>query len=391
MRARPGLLAGLAAQLCHLSPRRIGAMLIKEFIQLKRDRMTFGMVLAMPIVELVLFGFAINNDPKQLPTAVFVQDHSAYSRAVVNAFENSGYFRILHRNTSQAQGERQLTRGETAFVLTIPEDFTRALLRNEQPRVLLEADATDPVASSNAVAAAIQLAQTALAHQRLAPAGIEAGQTPFEVLMHRSFNPEGIAQYNTVPGLLGVILTMTMVMLPALALTRELERGTMENLLALPASPVEIMAGKVLPYIGVGVVQALIVLAVARWVFAVPMLGSYPLLFAMVAVFIVSVATVGYLISTVARTQMQAMQMTILFFMPSMLLSGFMFPFRGLPGWAQAIGEALPITHMLRIVRGIMLKGAGFPEIAPHLGSLLVILLVVTTVALTRFRRTLDA
>ena len=391
MRARPGLLAGLAAQLRHLSLRRIGAMLIKEFIQLKRDRMTFGMVLAMPIVELVLFGFAINSDPKQLPTAVFVQDHSAYSRAVVNAFENSGYFRILHQNTSQAQGDRQLTRGETAFVLTIPEDFTRALLRNERPQVLLQADATDPVASSNAVAAAMQLAQTALAHQRLAPAGIEAGRTPFELLMHRSFNPEGIAQYNTVPGLLGVILTMTMVMLPALALTRELERGTMENLLALPASPVEIMVGKVLPYIGVGVVQALIVLAVASWVFEVPMLGSYPLLFAMVAVFIVSVATVGYLISTVARTQMQAMQMTILFFMPSMLLSGFMFPFRGLPGWAQAIGEALPITHMLRIVRGIMLKGAGFPEIAPHFGSLLVILLVVTTVALTRFRRTLDA
>jgi ABC-2 type transport system permease protein len=391
MRASTGALARLVSQLRGLSARRVGAVLVKEFIQLRRDRMTFGMILAMPIVELVLFGFAINNDPKQLPTAVFVQDHSAYSRAVVNALENSGYFRILHQNTSQVQGDAQLARGEVAFVLTIPEDFTRSLLRRERPQVLLEADASDPVASSNALAAATQLARTALAHQRLAPAGIDAGGEPFEVLTHRSYNPEGIAQYNTVPGLLGVILTMSMVLMPALALTRELERGTMENLLALPASPVEIMFGKVLPYIGMGAAQALIVLAVARWVFEVPMLGSYPLLFAMVAVFIVSVATVGYLISTVARTQMQAMQMTILFFMPSMLLSGFMFPFRGLPGWAQAIGEMLPITHMLRIVRGIMLKGVGFHEVVPHLGPLLLILLLVTIVALTRFRRTLDA
>ena len=208
---------------------------------------------------------------------------------------------------------------------------------------------------------------------------------------HRSYNPEGISQYNTVPGLLGVILTMTMVMMPALALTRELERGTMENLLALPVSPAEIMFGKVLPYIGMGAVQVMIVLAVARWLFAVPMLGSYPLLFAMVAVFVVSLATMGYLISTVARNQMQALQMTFFFFMPSMLLSGFMFPFHGLPGWAQAIGEVLPLTHMLRIVRGIMLKGAGFAEVAPHLWPLLLFLLAVTMVALTRFRRTLDA
>ena len=211
------------------------------------------------------------------------------------------------------------------------------------------------------------------------------------MVAHRSYNPEGISQYNTVPGLLGVILTMTMVMMPALALTRELERGTMENLLALPVSPAEIMFGKVLPYIGMGAVQVMIVLAVARWLFAVPMLGSYPLLFAMVAVFVVSLATMGYLISTVARNQMQALQMTFFFFMPSMLLSGFMFPFHGLPGWAQAIGEVLPLTHMLRIVRGIMLKGAGFAEVAPHLWPLLLFLLAVTMVALTRFRRTLDA
>ncbi len=286
-----------------LSLRRIGAVLIKEFIQLRRDRMTFGMILGLPLAELVLFGFAINTDPKQLPTAVFVQDHSAYSRAVVNAFENSGYFRIVHENTQPGRGRpRSSLRGEVTFVLTIPEDFTRALLRNERPQVLLRGRRHRPGAASNALAAATQLAHMLRSRTSTSPpAGVEAGAPPFELVAHRSYNPEGIAQYNTVPGLLGVILTMTMVMMPALALTRELERGTMENLLALPVSPVEIMLGKVLPYIGMGAIQVLIVLGVARWMFAVPMLGSYPLLFAMVAVFVVSLATIGYLISTVAR------------------------------------------------------------------------------------------
>ncbi|MBK6289452.1 MAG: ABC transporter permease [Gammaproteobacteria bacterium] len=388
---RPPLLARLLDHLRGLSARRINAVLIKEFIQLRRDRVTFGMILGVPLLELVLFGFAINNDPKQLPTAIFVQDHSAYSRAVVNAFENSGYFRIVSVNDAEVQGDRQLARGEVAFVVTIPEGFTRQLLRREQPQLLLEADSTDPAASSNALAAATQLTRTALAHQRLGAAGADSGQPPFDLVMHRRYNPDGISQYNTVPGLLGVILTMTMVMMPALALTREVERGTMENLLALPVRPMEMMIGKLLPYIAMGAVQVVIILTVAHGVFEVPMQGSYPLLCVMLALFIATVSTMGYLISTVARNQMQAMQMTFFFFLPSMLLSGFMFPFRGMPAWAQGIGEVLPLTHFLRIVRGIMLKGGGFADVAPNIWPLLLFLVVVSAIALSRFRHTLDS
>ncbi|MFM7784677.1 MAG: ABC transporter permease, partial [Gammaproteobacteria bacterium] len=329
--------------------------------------------------------------PKHLPTAVFVQDQSTITRAIVNAFGNSGYCRIVASNASEAEGDEQLARGDVAFVVTIPEGFTRKLLRNERPQLLLEADASDPAAASNALAAAMGLAETALAHERLAAAGVQAGAPPFEVVPHRSYNPEGISQYNTVPGLLGVILTMTMVMMPALALTREVERGTMENLLALPVNPAEVMIGKLLPYAGMGAVQVLIILAVAHGVFEVPMLGSYPLLLGMIGIFIASVSVMGYLISTVARNQMQAMQMTFFFFLPSMLLSGFMFPFRGMPEWAQGIGELLPLTHFLRIVRAIMLKGAELPDVLPHVPPLLAFLLVVAGLALARFRRTLDA
>ena len=391
MAAEPGLFARVLARFARLSGRRVKAVLIKEFIQLRRDRVTFGMIVGVPLVELVLFGFAINSDPKHLPTAVFVQDHSAYTRAIVNAFGNSGYFRIVASNASEAEGDEQLARGDVAFVVTIPEGFTRELLRNERPQVLLEADATDPAAASNALAAAMGLAQTALAHQRLGAAGVAGGEPAFEVVPHRSYNPEGISQYNTVPGLLGVILTMTMVMMPALALTREVERGTMENLLSLPVTPLEVMLGKVLPYAGMGAVQVVIILGVAHGVFEVPMQGSYLLLCAMLALFIACVSTLGYLISTLARSQMQAMQLTFFFFLPSMLLSGFMFPFRGMPEWAQHIGSIFPLTHFLRIVRGIMLKGADLGAVAPHVWPLLLFLLVVATVALTRFRRTLDA
>ncbi|MBP8926025.1 MAG: ABC transporter permease [Pseudomonadales bacterium] len=388
---RPSVVARLLARVRGLSARRINAVLVKEFIQLRRDRVTFGMIMGVPLLELVLFGFAINNDPKQLPTAIFVQDHSAYSRAVVNAFENSGYFRIVSVNDAQTQGDRQLARGEVAFVVTIPEEFSRKLLRREQPQLLLEADATDPAAASNALAAATQLTQRALEHQRLGAAGVDTAQLPFDLVIHRRYNPDGISQYNTVPGLLGVILTMTMVMMPALALTREVERGTMENLLALPVRPMEMMIGKLLPYIAMGAVQVVIILTFAHWIFAVPMQGSYPLLCAMLALFIATVSTMGYLISTVARNQMQAMQMTFFFFLPSMLLSGFMFPFRGMPAWAQGVGEALPLTHFLRIVRGIMLKGSEFADVAANIWPLLLFMVVVSSIALSRFRHTLDS
>ena len=373
-----------------LSGSRIAAILIKELIQMRRDRLTFAMIVGIPILQLTLFGFAINNDPKHLPTALHVHDHSAYSRAIVSALENSGYFDLRHDNRSDATGDAQLLRGEVAFVITIPNGFTKALLRGERPQLLVEADASDPSAAINAIAALPQVLTSALRHQHLHPAGITVDQPLVDLVIHRRFNPEGITQYNIVPGLLGVILTMTMVMMTAMALTREVERGTIENLLAMPSRPAEVMIGKLLPYFMVGGIQVLLILGMARFVFTVPMLGSYLLLLSVITLFVGSLAALGYLISSVARSQMQAMQMTFFFFLPSILLSGFMFPFRGMPIWAQWIGEALPLTHFLRLARGIMLKGAGLPDVATHIWPLLLFTALVTTVALKRYRQTLD-
>ncbi len=373
-----------------LSMSRVAAILIKEMIQMRRDRLTFAMIVGIPILQLTLFGFAINNDPKHLPTALYVHDHSAYTRSIINALENSGYFDVVRVNQSAADGDVQLLRGEVAFVITIPDGFTKALLRGEQPQLLIEADASDPSASINAIAVMPQLVSSALRYHRLAPAGLASPPPLFETVIHRRFNPEGITQYNIVPGLLGVILTMTMVMMTAMALTREVERGTIENLLAMPSRPVEVMMGKLLPYFLVGGIQVLLILGMARFVFNVPMLGSFTLLISVIAVFVASLAALGYLISSVARSQMQAMQMTFFFFLPSILLSGFMFPFRGMPVWAQWIGEILPLTHFLRLARGVMLKGAELPEVAPHIWPLLLFTALVTTLALQRYRQTLD-
>ena len=385
-----GLLARLRARFRRLSARRVKAVLIKEFIQLRRDRVTFGMIVGVPLVELVLFGFAINSDPKHLPTAVFVQDHSAYTRAIVNAFGNSGYFRIVAANASEAEGDLQLARGDVAFVVTIPEGFTRRLLRNEHPQVLLEADATDPASASNALAAAIGLARSALAHQRLAAAGVTPGDAPFEVVPHRSYNPEGISQYNTVPGLLGVILTMTMVMMPALALTREVERGTMENLLATPVHPLEVMTGKIVPYIFIGLVQVTIILLMAVFAFHVPFVGSVWMVYVSALLFIVASLTVGITLSSLAQNQLQATQLTFFYFLPNILLSGFMFPFVGMPKWAQVIGNLLPMTYFNRLTRGILLKGNGWFELWPSIWPLMVFTVVVLGVALRFYRKTLD-
>ncbi len=357
---------------------------------MRRDRLTFAMIVGIPIIQLTLFGFAINNDPKHLPTALYVHDHTAYTRSIINALENSSYFDLVAVNQNEEQGDAQLQRGDVAFVITIPDGFTKALMRGESPQLLIEADATDPSASINAIAVLPQLVSSALRHQRLAPAGLVVSAPLFETLIHRRFNPEGITQYNIVPGLLGVILTMTMVMMTAMALTREVERGTIENLLAMPSRPAEVMIGKLLPYFLVGGIQVLLILGMARLVFNVPMLGSYELLISVITVFVASLAALGYLISSVARSQMQAMQMTFFFFLPSILLSGFMFPFRGMPQWAQWIGEILPLTHFLRLARGVMLKGAELSEVTTHIWPLLLFTALVTTLALKRYRQTLD-
>lgn len=376
---------------------RVLAIFIKEVQQMLRDRPTFAMAVGVPILQLMLFGYAINTDPKGLPTAVVTQDTGAMARSLVAAMAQSGYFKIVARPASEREGDALVEDGEVQFLIVIPPDFTRRVVRGEQPPVLVSVDATDPSASSNALAALAQLGTQALRRDLvgpLAPAGVDGRAAtvgdPFEWRIHRRYNPEGLSRYNIVPGLIGTILTMTMVMLTGLAMTRERERGTMENLLATPVRPLEVMIGKILPYVVLGYVQLGVILIAAALLFQIPMAGSFALLLAMIGVFMLANLAVGFTFSTLAKNQLQALQMTFFFFLPSMLLSGFMFPFRGMPRWAQVIGEALPLTHFLRIVRGIMLKGNAMPQLLPELWPMLVFLGVAGTVALMRYRRTLD-
>ena len=365
---------------------RFMAVAIKEFIQMRRDRLTFAMMVGIPLMQLGLFGFAINTDPKHLPAAVIDVDQSEYSRSFLAAMKNSGYFDLVQVTQSEVEADRLLATGKVQFVVNIPLGFSRDLLRAQRPTLLVEADASDPSATSNAIAALNELARSALT--RDLPAASEANA--IELIIHRRYNPEGITQYNIVPGLMGVILTMTMIMMTGLAMTRERERGTMEHLLAMPVHPLEVMLGKIVPYILVGYIQVVLTLLISSQVFHVPIQGSLFLLLGCVLVFIAANLSVGMLFSTIARNQMQAMQMTFFFFLPSMLLSGFMFPFRGMPIWAQRLGEILPLTHFLRLVRGIMLKGNGVLETLPHLWPLLLFMLVVIVLGLKRFKRTLD-
>jgi len=370
---------------------RLGALLIKEFIQMRRDRITFAMMLGVPLMQLVLFGFAINNDPKGLPTALVAMSNDQYTRAMVSALEMTGYYRFDHVVGSAAEAEALMAKGAVSFVVTIPADFARRVERDDSPQILIEADATDPSAASGAVSTLSTVASQALLRARgMQETAAENARQQLQVVVHRRYNPEGISQYNIVPGLLGVILQMTMVMMTAMALTRETERGTMENLLAMPSSPAEIMLGKVLPYLVVGSVQVVVVLVAAKLLFGIPFVGSLALLLSSVLVFVLSLVLLGYTISTIARTQMQAMQLTFFFFLPSIMLSGFMFPYRGMPNWAQTLGEIFPLTHFLRITRAVMLKGADFNAIATEIAWLALFVVVFAGTALLRFRRTLD-
>lgn len=374
-----------------ISLARFWAVVVKEFIQMRRDKVTFAMMLGVPVIQLLLFGFAINSDPKHLPAAILLGDPGPMGRAVLHAMHNSGYFEFTRRINTEKEGDVALARGDVQFVINIPADFSRKLLRGEHPAVLVDADATDPAATSNALGSLDGLINTALANDLKGPLDYLNGASgPIDLRIHAKYNPERITQYNIVPGLMGVALTMTMIMITSLAITREEERGTMENLLSMPTRPVEVMMGKIIPYILVGYIQAGLIMLAAHYLFHVPMAGSIPLLLAMTLIFIAANLCMGITYSTLASNQLQAVQMGFFFFLPSILLSGFMFPFRGMPGWAQWLGEMLPLTHYLRIVRGILLKGNGFWDIAPEIWPMTLFTILSITVAVKRYRQTLD-
>lgn len=370
---------------------RLNAMIRKEFIQMRRDRLTFAMMLGVPVMQLILFGYAINTDPKNLPTAIFAQDNSAFTRSFVSGMVNSDYFDVVASPETAQEADELIRRGKVQFVLQIPPDFSRKLQRSERPELLLDADATDPAATGNAAAGIQLLASSVLNRDLKGPlANIAPAPLPFDVVIHRRYNAEGRTELNIVPGLIGVILTLTMIVFTSLAMTRETERGTMENLLTMPVRPLEVMMGKILPYIIIGYIQTAVVLAAAWWLFEVPVAGSLWLFSIALFFFVAANLAVGFTFSTLARNQLQAVQMTMFFFLPSILLSGFMFPFRGMPQWAQWFGEVLPLTHFLRITRGILLKGNDLAEIAPDMAAILLFLLVVSLISLNRYRQTLD-
>jgi ABC-2 type transport system permease protein len=363
----------------------------KEFLQLRRDRLTFGMVVGMPIVMLVVFGYAINTDPRHLHTAVLRGDQSEFTRSYLAAMRTSGYFEFVGELDNEDEARAALARGDVQFVVNIPTDFTRRLLRGERPAMLIEADATDPAAAGAAIASVRELALSVSKKDlngALAP--LAGGQPPFEVRVHKLYNPEGLTQHNIVPGLMGVILTMTMVMMTGLAMTRERERGTMENLLATPAEPLEVMTGKIVPYVFIGLIQISIILLAAVYLFGVPFVGSVAVLYTVALLFIAAQLTIGITISSLARNQLQAMQLTFFYFLPTMLLSGFMFPFQGMPGWAQVVGGILPATYFMRLVRGILLKGNAWIDLWPNIWPVMLFTVVVMSIALIFYRRTLD-
>lgn len=366
---------------------RLWALLAKEIIQMRRDRVTFAMMLAIPLLQLMLFGFAINTDPKELPAALVAPTQDRFTRSMVSALELTGYYRFIAPNATAREADELIASGDVAFVVTVPSDFGRRIERNDHATILIEADATDPSVASGAISTLGTVAAEAL--RREAGLDVAAPSGP-RIVVHRLYNPEGITQYNIVPGLLGVILQLTMVMMTSMALTREIERGTMENLLSMPATPLEIMLGKVIPYLAVGAVQVAVVLLAAKVVFGIPFVGSLTLILVGVLVFVLALVILGYLISTVARTQMQAMQLTFFFFLPSLMLSGFMFPFRGMPLWAQYLGEVFPLTHFLRLIRSVMLKGADAETVSGSFVALGGFVIVLATLSLLRFRRTLD-
>ncbi len=373
------------------SPMRWWSMVLKEFTQLKRDRLTFAMIVGIPIMQTALFGYAINTNPKHLDTAIISADSTDITRSFIAAMQNSSYFKMVGTLPNEAAGREALARGKVLFVVNIPAGFTRQLLRGERPALLIEADATDPTATGSALAAVSGIAQSVIDREIAGPlSNLHGSPAPFSVRVHQLYNPDNITQYFVVPGLTGMVLTLTMVLMTGLAITRERERGTMENLLAMPATPLEVMTGKLVPYIGIGLIQATIILLAARYVFRVPFFGNIGAVYLSALLFIAANLTVGITFSSLARNQLQAVQLGIFFFLPNIMLSGFMFPFKGMPGWAQALGNLLPLTYFLRLIRGILLKGNGWTDSWPNVWPMMVFTVVLMLVASITYRKTLD-
>jgi ABC-2 type transport system permease protein len=367
--------------------RRSFAMVIKEFIQLRRDRVSFAMIVMIPVMQLLLFGYAINTTPRNLPTAVLLQEESDVGRSILKALENTAYFHFTREVHDVAEFDNLLLSGKVLFGVEIPRGFERAVRRGEHPALLVAADATDPIAAGSALSALGVLVQTALEHDLFTG---DPPTPPFEIRAHARYNPAASSRLNIVPGLVGTILTMTMLIFTALSVTREIERGTMESLLSMPIRPIEVMFGKIVPYVLVGFVQATLIVGIGVLLFGVPVRGSLVMLALLSTLFITTNLAIGYTFSTIVQNQLQAMQLSMMFFLPSILLSGFMFPFAGMPVWAQYIGEGLPLTHYLRIVRAIMLKGATVQNLEYDTIALFALMLLAMTIAVTRFRRTLD-
>lgn len=370
---------------------RLKAVMAKEFIQMRRDKATFGMMVGIPLIQLILFGYAINMNPRHLPTAIVGDTHNMFARRILTSMEQSSYFQFIAPSSTEEEAAYLLKRAKVQFVVSFPPNFSSDLVAGLKPSVLLEVDATDPAATARAVDVFSTLPYQVFDWELDGHlTDLQPDKPPYIPLVHSVYNPLAITAYNIVPGLLGVVLTMTLVIVTALAITREYERGTMENLLATPLKPLEVMVGKLLPYIVVGYIQVLLILGCAKFLFDVPMVGSVLLLLVLCLPFIAANLAMGLTFSTLAGNQLQAVQSAMFFFLPSILLSGFMFPFRGMPEWAQVLGNMLPLTHFLLIVRGILLKGSGFFDVWRETVPILGFMVVVMWIGVKRYRQTLD-
>ena len=375
-----------------ISFSRIVAIVKKEFVQMRRDKLTLAMMIGIPIVQLIIFGFAINSNPKHLSTYILNGDgQSQFTRHFISSLQNSKYFDIKGTLYSPDKAQHNMLSGKATFIITIPPGFNNKLIRGENPEILLEADSVDPQTIGSALAVAnIVFKNSVSTFAKGSLQYLKGSDDLVQLKIHRNYNPNQIMQFSTVPSLLGVILTLTLVFVTALSMTREAERGTMENLLCMPVRPIEVLLGKIGPYIVMGLIQMVLIVILGHYLFNVPVNGNILLLLLMGLVFIIATLSVGIVFSTIARNQLQAVQMSMFFFLPSIMLSGFMFPFKAMPVWAQYIGQCLPLTHFNIIVRGIMIKGAGFKDLQMQLYYIVIFMVIVLTIGVLRYRKTLD-